>query len=406
MKRKQLRNALASARHAVELGWEYSLRFVQAFLCAYALIFVTVGGLYQVVEHETASLADGSALDLIPPPLTVLLLLAAAVYPVTAALYILFNLRIRFNEVLDIGLRNDWGAVYFPAERRRSGERKLRRYIRRRFHEYYSPWELTLLALLAGLLTFALGSFVTQHVEPPAGFTLAEANTWKVLGTAGLVGGYVGSLALLLRKFRTFDLYPSSYFLATVGVVAGTTVGAAFGATLPSTYVLIGVVAIGFFASTRASFLFTLLRRPLADVIGVTLAPDIETDLDRVIRNTEAIESLNNISVNSLAEFVQAEPIRLYLNLAQQVDVVNGWIDSALLEHHFAGRAAALRAADIHSLTQLIERLGRRQAVTGDPAIDQPVAAVAADLMDSGKLQRALSLLSAKYRPKQQPEPE
>lgn len=325
--------------------------------------------------------------------------MAASVYPVTAVLYILFNLRIRFNEVLDIGLRNEWGGVYFPKDSIDRGELKLRRYIRRRFHEYYSPWQLALLALVTGVTAFMLGAFIVSNILPPTkDFELTHPNTWRILGTAGLSGGYVGSLVLLLKKFRTFDLYPSTYFQAMVGIVAGTIVGSAFGALFPFQNAIVGVLAIGFFSATRVNLLFDLLRAPLAKATGVTPPPEIASDLHQVIENTEAIESLRNISVNSLAELVRAEPIRLYLNLAQQVDVVNGWIDTALLAHHFSTRLDALGAVDVRSLTQLLERLERKEAVTGDAATDQQVEAVACDLLGSRMIERSLSLLSIRHR--------
>jgi hypothetical protein len=373
-------------------GWEAALRIYQNLVIGYALALVVVFSYSELQEEGLLSLLEIDARTLV--------FAASVSFPLTAILYILFNLRTRFNEVLDIGLRQQWAAVYFPADPIEAGNRKLSRYLRRRFNEYYSPWELAALSLGAGATVFCIGTYVVVGLEPPGGSTLdlSDRNTWRVLATAGFFGSFVGSLTLVLRKLRTFDLYPSTYFQSTVGVVAGGGVGAASGAALPFENTLIVVLAIGFFCSIRVGFLYNLLRERLARLTGTSIPPDIPSTLDMVIRNTEAIESLNNISVNSIAELVSADPIRLYLNLAQQVGVVNSWIDRALLVHYFPSDLSSLTNAGVLAFIQLKERIDRGGAISGNAAADARICAVAADVIDCEVHDVALALLSPKYR--------
>jgi hypothetical protein len=49
---------------------------------------------------------------------------------------------------------------------------------------------------------------------------------------------------------------------------------------------------------------------------------------------------------------------------------------------------------DVRSLTQLLERLERKERVTGDPVTDRQMASVAFDRLGSRTIERSLAMLS------------
>ena len=87
---------------------------------------------------------------------------------------------------------------------------------------------------------------------------------------------------------------------------------------------------------------------------GFVIPEPIEGDLKEVMDNSDAIESLHNMSLYSIAELANAEPLLIYLNLPQHISVINGWIDEALLRYHFLPDHDAIRKSEIRTFTELI----------------------------------------------------
>jgi hypothetical protein len=152
-----------------------------------------------------------------------------------------------------------------------------------------------------------------------------------------------------------------------------------------------------------------MMRETFAKLTKTPLPPTIPTDLDNVIRNPEAIESLNNISLFSVAEMVNIEPIRLYLNLSQAVGVINSWLDEGLLYYHFEPHMAALRARGIRKFTELMEHAitsyGTRTmtwaltiVVVNNPADDAAILASLQATVKTLSHHRLLGILSTNYR--------
>jgi len=137
---------------------------------------------------------------------------------------------------------------------------------------------------------------------------------------------------------------------------------------------------------------------------------EIPTDLDRLIRNSEAIASLNEASILSVGEFIKAEPVRLYLNMSQPIGVINGWLDEGLLLYYFAPQLDMLNGRNVRRFTQLMESLvvdyivgegmkwEQHVDVTGNPGIDDTILRTMKVIVKSRAHHSVLGFLSENYR--------
>ncbi len=294
--------------------------------------------------------------------------IVALLFPITSSVYLIFDLRLRRNQIQDAAERAELQFVYFPGSPQAA--RQFRRMLRQRFRESCQPWELTSFALIAGMVTLVGGYLVYWNAfnvpsdnGPTTVISLERLNIF-----AAFSGALAGACIYLFRKFRSFDVYPSTYLQATIGFISGT-----LGATFLSGFYTPAVVqitflafGIGFLTSTNVGFLGNLLRKRMAQLTDTNLPPDIQGDLETIIQNTDAIESLHNISLYSIAELVKAEPLIIYLNLPQSLGVINGWIDEALLLYYFGSDNVLLMAkVGIRRFTQVIEQAVDRWPGTG-----------------------------------------
>jgi|GEM_PF-3467754 len=289
--------------------------------------------------------------------------IAALIFPVTSSLYLVFDLRLRRNQIQQAAELSNLESVYFPGSR--AAHRKFLGMLRVRFREACQPWELAVFSLVAALIAFVGGYLVFWNafqwnkdwVHNPLSLGLLVARGADQLNMfAAFSGALAGGCIFILRKFRSFDVYPSTYLQAIVGFISGT-LGATFICEIyPKNYLTFLAFAIGFLTSTNVSFLGGLLRRQTAQITGMTLPEEIPGDLKHVIQNGDAIETLHNMSLYSIAELVKAEPLVIYLSMPQNINVINGWIDEGLLLYYFGRETTALLAkAGLRRFTQLVE---------------------------------------------------
>lgn len=340
--------------------------------------------------------------------------LLAFFFPGSAFLYAIFNLRVRLNAIEDVASRNGFYLVYFPDLPREQAERKFSNLLRLRFGEYYNMWELAAFSLMAGAVTFAGLFFLMVQIQPPKEVDplgiITGLPLWLLVGGSGLLGALAGSVALILKRYRTFDIYPSTYLQVGAGLIVGT-LGGVFVVTIwPANYTSFLAFATAFLVVININFLPRLLRGRFAAMTGVALPDDIPTNLQQVIGNSEAIESLNDMSLFSVAELVKVEPIQLYLNMPQALGVINGWIDEALLHYYFPTHLEALRHVNIPRFTQLLELLvdkwlpgggiswRQQPRITGDAALDSDIVTTVTTLVASRVHHRLLGFLSENYR--------
>lgn len=390
---------------------EWVINFYYKFLIAYGMGFFCLA----------ATLYLDPVAPITPLGYYTIVWVLAFFFPGSAFLYAIFNLRVRFNEIQDVAQRNQFYFVYFPGLDEPSSQREFFRFLRVRFAEYYNVLELAAFSLVAGMLAF-LGEFflVVQFSIPPHPFGPAAIELpdvvpkWVLVTGASFAGAFAGAVVLVFKRYRTFDIYPSTYLQVSVGLIVGTLAGALLVALWPATYTAFLAFAAAFLTVTNINFLPRLLRQEFARLTGATLPPEIPTDLGRVLRNSEAIESLTSVSLFSVAEFAKTEPVRLYLTMAQPIGVINGWVDEALIHYYFETQVDALRKVHIHRFTQLVELLaaefrkggidwrpaapGAKRRITGDPAVDADIEATVKIVVTSRVHHRLLGLLSENYR--------
>jgi hypothetical protein len=237
------------------------------------------------------------------------------VLPLTSTFYLLFDLRLRRNQIEDAAVRGQIQLVYCMDKD--NAARELSRLVRQRFREACQPWELVAFSTIAGAIAF-VGTILVFY---NAFESIPDKDYYKIIDPSRVVifaafsGSLAGAYVYLFNRFRTFDVYPSTYLQASIGFISGS-LGAVFiGTDYPSATLEFLAFAIGFLTAVNVSFLSNLLRRELAHLTGIKLPIDVSGDLDRIIQNAGAIESLHNIAIYSVAELVKADPLTIYLSL-------------------------------------------------------------------------------------------
>lgn len=308
-----------------------------------------------------------------------LALMFALFFPGTAALYFLFELNVRKNEIL--GAANDYRLhrVYYPDSTEEDSKRRFIELLNRRFDQYYPVLELATFSLAAGILAYVLEIVIVHLLKispwieqiPPA---FSNDSLRALLLAAGFCGGIAGSYTLILKKYRGFDVYPSTYFQAIVGITLGALIGAFVVPvlTLPTSVatptsenrILMALAfSIAFFAAKQIDYVSDMLSDLLKTYKVAQPTAEMASDLGAVMRDSSAIDSLVNLGLASIAEVATATPLTLYLNLPQPIGVINGWLDELLLNYYYAGSGTELHRVGIRRFTQLIERFAPGLAI-------------------------------------------
>lgn len=231
------------------------------------------------------------------------------------------------NEILDIAHRSQFHFEYYPGIPEKQSERRFTSFLRQRFAEYFNLMELAGFSLIAGIVAFLPAVFLAIQFSVPHDLKPLvlppKIDGWVIANGASFLGGLSGAFVLIFKRYRTFDIYPSTYLQVAVALMAGTFAGGFLTMAWPTPQTTFLAFAAGFLTSINVNFLPRLLRQQFAKLTGTELPPEIPTDLSLVIKNSEAIESLNNISLFSVAEFSKTEAIRIYLNMSQPVGVIN-----------------------------------------------------------------------------------
>jgi hypothetical protein len=280
----------------------------------------------------------------------------ALLFPLSAILFVLFNVVARREQVEDAADRIDLPIIYFPASD--DAQTDFAQLLRARFRESCNGLELALMSLMAGTLAFLALYFFLENLVPAGQQSLALLVPGPRLDMimAGFFGAYAGSLVTILRKYRTLDIYPSTYFQSAVALLLGLLIGT-FLASMFSTWAVSLVLALSFIAAANVNVLGGFLRSWLGKQTGFVVQEPITGDLQSVIKNSEAIESLHTMSVYSIAELVTSDPLLIYLNLPQPIGVINGWIDEALLLDHFDADHALIQQQNVRRFTELLHQL-------------------------------------------------
>ncbi|HKV54865.1 MAG TPA: hypothetical protein VJN94_09495 [Candidatus Binataceae bacterium] len=288
----------------------------------------------------------------------------ALLFPITACAYLRFEVRTRKLEIFDSISRRNLHRVYFSGAT--NANQAFDRLLENRFRQYYSPIEMTLFAVIASAIVFIIEYALAMELNivgtPPALLQLhqlqADQLTCFMFG-AGFFGSVAGALAVLVRKYRSFDLYPSTYLQLVLALLLGTL------ATLflvpafaRSTTLLAPLFAVGFFIANSSDYFNELMRQWLKASNMALPAENAKSDLEMVVRNPGAVESIKTLGLWSVAELARANLLTLYFNLAQPIGVVDEWVDQALLFSYMGPDGTKrLQAVGIISFTQILQRM-------------------------------------------------
>ncbi len=364
-----------------------------------------------------------------------LIWLLASFFPGTALLYSIFNVVTRLYEIEESAKITGTYSLYVDAPTNvppanppqagappghgapinppaQDGLNEFRTYVRARFREYYNPWELVVFALGAGALVVVLAKLVVAKKygaylgEPLDSSKLPVAFT----AGAGLAGAVAGAFVFVLKRYRTFNIYPSTYLHILAVITVGTFAGTLWHFVLTENLAIFLAFAIAFLAALNLEYFVDLLTKLVAKATGQPAPERPPSDLATVIQNPDAIEVLASMSLFSVAEFTRTDPMRLYLNLPQAIGTIEGWIDAELLRHFFASQLDVFGAAGVRQFSQLLNRLA---VIAGAPATLQwrQLAQVTAidnvnmarvletvkDVVDSGRFDRQLGVISDFY---------
>jgi hypothetical protein len=351
----------------------------------------------------------------------------ATFFPGTALLYALYNLLARLREVENAARATGLHYLYArtPPENAPQSDaeawNRFQNYLRTRFWEYYNPWELVVFALGAGVLVVVLAKLV---VAKKFGDYLGKPLDWSELPVAftagaGLLGATVGAMLFVLRRYRTFNIYAFTYFQVFVAVAVGTFAGAFWHFVLAENVALFAAFGIAFLAALNVDYMVDLMIALVAKVTGQPAVARPPSDLATVIQNPDAIDVLATMSVYSIAEFVNTDPVRLYLNLPQAIGAIDGWMDVAFLRFLFPNQQQldAFAAAGVRQFSQILNRFAdtitRRDVPFPhadvqwrqlDPAEVipnvnmSPVFATVRDVAMCGRYDRQLAVVSERFR--------
>ena len=334
----------------------------------------------------------------------------ALLFPTLAVAYSIARIRVRQNEIMDVYRRDRLWDVYFPESS--EPEFEFERHLRKRVAEIYSLWEFAGFSLLAGTITFIMSLLIAKQFAVPSEFKpwpLIGPN-WAVLVGSAFLGSYSGCVIFMLRRYRTFDLRPITFLQIMVVLIAGTLAGSFITILFPVPELGVLAFIIGFLSAINVRFLDRLMHSQFARLTGSPLPKEIESDLPKVVKNTETIESLNRISIFSVRELSSADPVWLFLNMPQHIDVIGAMIDEAILHSYFSTMVPQLENAHIHRFTQLLLRHGaefqrdnivwhaRESIVDGGGSADKQLLLASRTIVDGGFHHRVLGLLLHQYR--------
>ena len=293
-----------------------------------------------------------------PVELYALLWILAFVFPILAVAYNLSRVAVSAKTVVDLSNREGLWRVYIPpSENTDEEDRQLefRRYIFERLDETYNVVEYAIFSFLAASLTFGLGYILlTQLVHEPnqSRIFLSDGTpTWATIVGSGFLGAYSGSVVLMLRRYRTSDLRPTTFLQVVVALVAGTLFGAFLTTVYPVIQLSLLAFAAGFMSAANINFLSQEVRRQYVQLTGARPVDDDSSDLSEVVADAETIEALKRSSVYSIRELAYSDPIRIYFAIPQDLGVVLALIDEAILKTHFATAVSKLQRVHIRSFS-------------------------------------------------------
>lgn len=345
-----MRGALKVIRRA----WSRILRTQEKILITYIVVGACAGSIIEL--RATA--------PVMPIGYHTVIWILALIFPGVAVAFSLTRLRVRQNEIVQIFRRDKLWPIYLGDRESEDiddidRDIEFQHYVQKRMGEYFGLWEFAGFSLLAGAATLVFGLQIARQFVIPEPFDPWElvGPPWAVITASAFLGSYAGSLVTVLRRYRTFDLRPTTFLQVTVMLVAGTLAGSFTTLLYPANEMGVLAFIIGYLASINVTFLSHLMRTQFARLTGAELPPQTPSDLSKMINNPEIVDGLQRISIHSIKELSNADPMRLYLNLPQEMPTIAAMIDEAILRSNFPHALSDLNKTHIHRFTDLLCRI-------------------------------------------------
>ena len=338
----------------------FSIRYIkkpQRYIIVIYFLF------FCIILATTSSMEE--KYSIIPLGFYTSLWMIALAFPILAMTYFVARVGVRANDVIALSHREDVWSVYISADKAEDDEDRqldFEQYVYNRLTEYYNAFEYAIFSVLAGSTTFVLGYILANQLQVPTttdGLWVVEEPIWAIVTGSGFLGAYSGSVVLMLRRYGTFNLSPTMFLQAFVVLVSGTSFGSCLNLVFPfGTTSAILSFLVSFLSAINISFLSQEVRRQYSQLTGHQLPEDIESDLPEMVRNSDVVEALKRMSINSIRELSFSDPIRLYFNIPQELRTTVAMLDEAVLRANFQICLAELQKVHISCFAQLVLRLG------------------------------------------------
>jgi hypothetical protein len=353
-------------------GFQRFRNIARKFFTTYMMIFICSYAVYELLWDKS---------PIMPVSYHTLFWVMTLIFPGLAVTYSLVRLRVRQNEILEICRREKYVWNVYLGDKVLDMEDEdvdlqFQDYVQKRVDQYYGNWEFCGYSLLAAVVTFLMTLLIAQQFDIPKDSNAAwalDGSTWAMLVGAAFLGSYAGCLAILLRRYRNFDLRPTAFIQIAFMLIAGTLAGSFCSLIYPAKVTGLLSFTVGYLSAINIEFLSLLLREQFAKLTKIELAKPKPSDLPEMIKNPEVIESLHGISIYSIKELSEADPLRLYLNIPQELSTIVAMIDEAILRANFPTIIKRLNKVHILSFTQLVVRLNPKFERDNTKWVETPV---------------------------------
>ena len=322
-------------------------------------VFILVGAPVHYL-HETH--------PFFPPTFVSVIWILAATFPILAGAYSMTRVRMRANDIVSLSYANELWKVYVPKKPNHDEDDRqieFERFVNARMKEYYSIAEFSLFSGLASCFTFAVAFVLAHQLNAPLSKELLSVKHWEIEGPkwaimigVAFLGAYSGSIVLMLRRYRAFDLSPTTFLQSLAALVAGTMFGGSLTLIYPENITALVAFLAAFLSAINISFLSNEVRRQYAQITGSSLPNDIPSDLPSIVHNGEIVDALRRMSINSIRELSFSDPIRLFFRIPGEFGGVLSMIDEAVLRTEFRSIFPHLEKLHIRRFTHLVLRIG------------------------------------------------
>ncbi len=194
-------------------------------------------------------------------------------------------------------------------------------------------------------------------------------------------GAYIFCLLEVVYRYTRSDLLPSTVLKLTSYLIVGSVLGIVLTPVFNEKLWPTMTTAVGL----SVPLALDSLKQRLAQTLGVRLPAEQESDLKLLFpSNSKLISRLSEEGVESLADLAKSDPLRLYLVLPYELNVILSWVDRANLAIYFPNKIATLRESfqiigivDLASITQMFGASENNKDIFPSTSLNELIAQIA-----------------------------